>query len=103
MLSPMFLTILGVVRALAEKKQVGELNKLKVNMINMVLEQIKDLLSDEPTIQFLVLLDDETLPTVSDTVFILEQYGTALRPFQNKYSTRDIDQGINRWFTKEAS
>lgn len=100
MLSPILNSILIEMKEFSKKKQDGVLNKLKVDMINRILEQIKDILSDEPTVKFLDLLDDETLPTNSDAVLILTQYATAMKQFKSKYYGRDEFSDF-RWFTKE--
>lgn len=102
MLSPMLDSILSEMREFSKKKQDEVLNKLKVNkMINKILEQMKDLLSEEPTIDFLDLIDDATLPTNSDAVLIISQYRAALNQFKNTYYGRDESTHRDRWFTKE--
>ncbi len=95
MLSSLLDSMLTEMREFSKKKQDEVLNKLKVKMINKVLEQIKDILTDEPTIEFLDLLDDETLPTNGDAVLIIAQYKSALDQFKAKYHSS------GRWFTKE--
>ena len=100
LLSPMLDAILGEVKDLSKKKQDEVLNELKVKMINKVLDQIKELLSDEPTIQFVGLLDDEMLPTNSDTVLILAQFRAAMDIFKGTYYGWDGGVSEHRWFTK---
>jgi hypothetical protein len=41
--------------------------------------------SNEPTTQFLELLDDEILPTNSDAVLVLAKFQAAMAHFYNKY------------------
>lgn len=77
------------------------LNKLKVTMVNRILAQIKELLEDEPTIQFMDLLDDETLPTNSDAVLILAQFRAAIDQYKERYYRYDSTIYETRWFTKE--
>ena len=101
MLSPMLNSVSNEMQEMSKKKQDGALNELKVKMINRILDQIKDLLSDEATSQFLDLLDNETLPTNSDAVLILAQYQAAMRQFRDKYFGLDTRKGARRWFTKE--
>jgi len=100
MLSPMLDAVLLEIRELSKKKQDGVLNELKVNMINKILEQIKELLSDEPTVQFIELLDNETLPTNSDAVLIIAQFRAAMDHFKEKYYRYDDERYEHRWFTK---
>ena len=100
----------------SKKKPDGALNKLKVKMINRILEQVKDILSSEPTAEFLDLLDDETLPSNSDAVLIIGQFKSAIDQFNNKYKYSDstgsdsigsdsiVFDGIGsvgRWHTQE--
>lgn len=74
--------------------------QLKVGMINKILSQIKaDVLNDDPSLEFLDLLDDETLPTNSDAVLIIAQYDAAMKQFRAKHY--GWDGSDHRWFTKE--
>ena len=100
LLHPLLKSILSEVKELSKKKQDDPLNKLKVGMINKILSQIKtDVLNDDPSREFLGLLDDETLPTNSDAVLIIAQYDAAMVQFHAKhYGWDGIEQ---RWFTKE--
>jgi len=100
LLHPLLTSLLFEVKELSKKKQDEPLNKLKVGMINKILSQIKaDVLSDDPTLEFLDLLDSETLPTNSDAVLIIAQYDSAMKQFHTKHFGWD---GRNhRWFTKE--
>jgi hypothetical protein len=99
MLQPMLDKVANEMRELSKKKQDGALNQLKVKMINRVLTQIKDLLKNESSVQFLDLLDTDILPTNSDSILIISQYDAALSAFHEKYYGSD---GIyRRWFTQE--
>ncbi|MEI9476588.1 MAG: hypothetical protein WCO26_08440 [Deltaproteobacteria bacterium] len=101
MLRPMLKNIANEVSQLSKKKQDGVLNKLKVEMINRVLAQIKDFLKNESSVQFLDLLDTDTLPTNSDTILIISQYDAALSAFCEKYyESEGLGLGY-RWFTQE--
>lgn len=99
MLRPMLDKLSNEIRELSKKKQDGVLNQLKVKMINRVLEQVKDLLSKEASVQFLDLLDTDDLPTNSDAGLILSQYDAALSAFYAKY--HGWDGANHRWFTQE--
>lgn len=73
---------------LSKKTPKDNLNVLKINVINRMLERIKSLLVNEPTNDFLDLLkDDVTLPNVSDAVLIISQYIAAMEQFKQKYTT----------------
>jgi hypothetical protein len=101
LLSPMLNAVYGEIKELSKKKQDEVLNKLKVGMINKILEQIKELLSGEPTTQFLELLDDEILPTNSDAVLVLVKFQAAMEHFHIKYYRHDRSIYTSRWFTTE--
>lgn len=101
MLSPMLEAVFIEIQNLSKKKQNDPLNKLKVKMVNKILDEFKEILADEPTIQFLDLLDDQTLPSNSDCVLILAQYRSALSQFKSKYYQCDILSSEYRWHTKE--
>ena len=58
-------------------------------MINRVLTDVRIALSNEPTMAYLDLLDDETLPSNSDVVLILGQYPTAAQQFKTDYHKHD--------------
>lgn len=97
LLYPILEKVLVEVKELSKKKQDGALNKLKIRMINRILEEIKTVLVNEPSSQFLDLLDEETLPTNSDTVLILAQFQAAMDGFRGKYFHRPT----GKWLTKE--
>ncbi|MCK4347362.1 MAG: hypothetical protein KAW47_01980 [Thermoplasmatales archaeon] len=99
LLSPMLNAVYGEIKELSKKKQDEVLNKLKVEMLNKILEQIKELLSGEPTTQFLELLDNDILPTNSDAVLVLVKFQTAMEHFHTKYFRSD--KYSHRWFTTE--
>lgn len=89
MLFPMVNSDLNEIRELSKKKQDEPLNKFKVKTINKKLEQVKVILSDEPTSDFLELLDEDTLPSNSDAVLMISQYIKAMEQFKAKYYTLD--------------
>jgi len=99
MLWPILKALLAETKELSKKKADNPLNKLKVGMINKVLERVKKLLASDPTIKFLELLDDETLPSNSDAVFIIAQYDAAMEQYKGKHHGYDRTQGEHIWFT----
>lgn len=80
----------------SKKKPDEALNAFKVKNVNRVLIQIKDFLNAEPTVSFLDLLDDETLPSNSDAILIIGQFKAAMDNFRNKYTN-----SYRRWTTIE--
>jgi hypothetical protein len=70
---------------LSKKKSDGQLNKMKIKMVNRVLEPLNELLKNEPSHKFLDVLNEDDLPTNSDVVLIISQYEKALLNFKNKF------------------
>jgi hypothetical protein len=102
MLSPMMDSMLTEMRELSKKKQDGIVNDLKVKMINRVLKEVKEILSSDPSSQYLDLLDEESLPQNSDAVLILGQFRAAMDQFKSKYFRQDRSNSImKRWYTQE--
>ena len=100
MLNPILDSLYDEVKELSKKKQDGVLNKFKVAMINKVLSQIKELLKNESTTQFLDLLDEDQLPTNSDAVLVMTQFSSALAQFKNKYYIDDDMSDEGEWQIK---
>lgn len=85
----------------SKKKPDELLNKFKVTSLNRILGPIKELLNNEPTISFLDLLDEDTIPSYSDSILIIAQFQSAMFQFKSNYNGRTTQYGSNRWFTKE--
>jgi hypothetical protein len=100
MLFPMLEAVYIEIKELSKKKQDDVLNKLKVKMINRILEQVREILAGEPTIPFTELLDEEMLPSNSDTVLMLAQFKSAMVQFRAKYYGYDKEAMESRWFVK---
>lgn len=92
---------------LSKKKSDGQLNKMKIKMVNRVLEPLNKLFKNEPTNAFLDVLNEDDMPTNSDVVLIISQYRTAINEFRDKYYQRDgykkdsYGDPVARWMTKE--
>ncbi|MCW3092557.1 MAG: hypothetical protein JWP81_3626 [Ferruginibacter sp.] len=89
MLFPMLLADLKAIGKLSKMKQDASVNTLKVKAINKKLIKLKELLSKEPTIEYLDLLDSDILPSNSDAVLIMIQYKQAMEQYKAKYFTKD--------------
>ncbi len=101
LLNPLLRSLLTEMKELSKKKQDGVVNKLKVTIVNKILERIRGLLEKEPTSRFIALLDDETLPTNSDVVLILAQFKAAMDQYHSEYYWYDQIDHQERWHTKE--
>lgn len=84
-ISPLLKSAFNEVKEFSKKKQDEELNVKKVKMINKLLEKAKVILKDEPTVDFLELLDENELPTNSDAVLIMSQFISAMDKFHDDH------------------
>lgn len=96
---PIFEGLLQEVRMLSKKKPEATMSEGKVKIVNRVLTDLLVILKDEPAGKYLDLLDDKTLPQVSDAVLTMVQFETALKAFRSRYRQRVEDQLY--WITSE--
>lgn len=92
---------------LSKKKTDGQLNPMKIKMLNRVLEPLKELFVNEQSYKFLDTVSEDDMPTNSDVVLIISQFETAISEFKNRYFRNDkyvrIGYGRTaRWMTKEC-
>ena len=86
----------------SKKKPDEHLNKFKVTSLNRILGPIKELLKNEPTVSYLDLLDEDTIPSYSDSILIIAQFQSAMAQFRSTYNGRTTQyESSRRWFTKE--
>lgn len=88
---------------LSKKKQDGVLNPLKVRYINRLLLKAQEALAEDPSREFVELLDEDPLPQNSDAVFVLGQWLAAMTQFRGRHFGFDpVGPAIRpRWFTVE--
>ncbi len=98
--SPLFNSLYKEIQDLSKKKPDGTLNESKIKLINRLLKDIKDFLTDEKENKYLDILSDENLPQYSDVVLILSLYSAALQKFRSKYYGRDGIDYEYKWFIK---
>jgi hypothetical protein len=101
MLSPMLDSALNEMREFSKKKQEGIVNKTKIDILNRLLRDMKELLTDEPSNEYLDLLDEDMVPQNSDAVLILGQYRAAMNRFKNRHFRRDSTGLGGKWVTRE--
>jgi hypothetical protein len=99
MLNPILESVFDEIKELSKKKQDGALNTLKVKMVNRILLKVKIILANDPSVEYLDLLDEESLPTNSDAVLIIAQFKAAMQQFKDRY--RYWDGSENVWMTSE--
>jgi hypothetical protein len=105
-LFPIIKSDLDEIRELSKKKQDEPLNKFKIKIINKKLEKAKVILKNEPTLEYLDLLDEETMPSNSDAVLQISQFINALKEFKRKYydtigAETDWSGSRSEWKTKD--
>lgn len=84
-INPLLKSAFDEVKEFSKKKQDEELNIKKVKMINRLLEKAKEILKDEPTVEYLELLDEDELPSNSDAVLIMSQFISAMNKFHEDH------------------
>jgi hypothetical protein len=99
MIQPMIGAAHKEMSELSKKKQDGILNDLKVRHINRLLTTAQSALAGSPSLAFLELLDEATLPQNSDAVLILGQWLAAMDQFKVQHQV--WENGERRWFTLE--
>jgi hypothetical protein len=87
---------------LSKKKQDGVVNNLKIKMINRLLTELSNVLKDDPSYDFVDMLDEETLPQNSDVVLVLSQWQAALKQYKSRHHGFDSQRSEHRWFTTES-
>lgn len=95
-ISPLLYSAFNEVKEFSKKKQDDPLNLKKVKMINRLLEKAKEVLKNEPTVDFLDMLDEDELPSNSDAVLTMSQFISAMNKFYNDHyhlNGWDIDGG----------
>ena len=100
MVQPMLAAAHKEMSELSKKKQDGILNQLKVRHINRLLARAKDALGEDGSLEFLEVLDEDTLPQNSDAVLVLGQWLAAMAQFKDRHFGYD-GLGSHRWFTEE--
>lgn len=102
MLEKLLASIYNEMKEFSKKKPEELLNKFKVTNVNRVLVQIKEIMKNEPTNDFLDLLDEESLPSNSDSILIIGQFQAAMNQFRSKYYRKhSLAYGYDVWSTKE--
>ena len=83
-------------KELSKKKPDAAVSKSKINIANRLLTRVRTVLSNEESIDFLDLLDEDEIPQISDVTLILSQYVAAMGEFYSKH--HGWDGAEHRWF-----
>lgn len=94
---PLLQSMYAEFKELSKKKPDAAVSKRKINITNRLLTRVRVVLSDEESIDFLDLLDEDDVPQVSDVTLVLSQYVAAMKEFHKKYHGWDGSE--HRWFT----
>jgi len=91
------------IRELSRKNQNAALSKSRIDIINRLLADVKSLLANEPTAEYLPTIDDATVPQNADALIILGQFTAAMDQYKNKYTYFDVDEDAVCWRVKGRS
>lgn len=83
--SPLLDSMYGEFKELSKKKPDGVPSETKINVVNRLLQACREILADEKSLQFLDLVDKDTVPQYSDVVLLLSQYSAAMKAFHSTY------------------
>ena len=72
-------------KELSKKKPDGVLSEAKIDVVNRLLQSCREILANEPSLQFLDLIDKDAVPQYSDVVLLLSQYSAAMKAFHTTY------------------
>ncbi|WP_302612126.1 hypothetical protein [uncultured Muribaculum sp.] len=72
-------------RDMSKKSPKDSLSLMKVRMLNRILERVKTFLKNEATLDFLDLIDEDTIPSTSDALLLMSQYAGAIENYYNRY------------------
>jgi len=101
LLSPMLESLYTEIKDLSKKDARTVVNELKIKMINRILVEIKNTLGADPSVEFLDILSEQSLPLTSDAVLILSQFKAAMAQFKEKHFVYDQEEVEHRWLTQE--
>ena len=94
-INPLIHSIFNELKDFSKKNQNDPINLTKVKMINRLLVDAQIILKDEPSIDYLDLLEEEQLPSISDAVLIVSQYVSALKTFHSEHYHYDSVLGYS--------
>ncbi|MEW5918641.1 MAG: hypothetical protein AB1762_19725 [Gemmatimonadota bacterium] len=84
---PLLEAMFAEFKELGKKRPDATVSTAKIELINRLLSKCREVLSGEPSLEFLDLLDKDNVPQNSDVVLMLSQYVAAMSAFRAKYYT----------------
>lgn len=100
LLYSMFRSVYLELRDLTKKAPKETLSPMKIKMLNRILDKIRNFLSKEPAIDFLDLIDEDSLPSTSDTLLLMSQYAGAIENYYKNHFEGLTDKKIRPNFSK---
>jgi hypothetical protein len=76
-------------KELSKKKPDSVLSVNKVKIVNRLLDSCREVLELEKSLQFLDLIDEDSIPQNSDVVLMLSQYVAAMNQYYSNYYVWD--------------
>lgn len=89
--NPMLEAMFGEFKELSKKKPDGAVSKNKIKVVNRLIAKCKEMLNDEPSTEYLDLLDEDDVPQNSDVVLMLSQYVAAMYQFKRTHDDEEED------------
>lgn len=99
-LLPLLTALYSEFKGLSGKKPEAVVSKGKVAVVNRLLNKLKALLAQERSIEYLDLLDEDSLPQMSDVTLTLSQYVAAMELFKTHHQKYDPTTYSTDWFFK---
>ncbi|OLF59343.1 hypothetical protein BTN33_12145 [Aeromonas veronii] len=84
-MTPLLAAMYTEFKEISKKKPDAAVSKSKMKIVNRLLEKVRTVLSDEESIDFLDMLDEDDVPQASDVTLILSQYMAAMNAFHDKH------------------
>jgi len=100
-ISPLMAKLYADVQELAKKKPDGILSRTRTDMINRLLDSARILLKEEQSINFLDMIDFDSVPQNADAMLILGQYLSALTAYKDKYT--DGEAWDKYWLVSDSN
>lgn len=94
--TPLLVAMYTEFKEISKKKPDSAVSKSKIKIVNRLLEKVRTVLSEEASISFLDLLDEDDVPQASDVTLILSQYVAAMKAFREKHY--GYDGSDHTWF-----
>ena len=85
-IAPLLVAMFNEFKELSKKKPDGAVSKNKIKIVNRLLVKCKEVLMDEKVIDYLDIIDEDTVPQNSDIVLTLSQYNAAMKQYFSSHT-----------------